>query len=116
MSIESCLETVNISCDSPFGDEAEINNLNRNDFGKLLKMTLQINFFNFDSKIYKQTDGLAMVSLLGPRLANAFLNFHEQIWLNCCPEEFRPVHFRRYINDVFALFRSPEHLKKFINL
>ena len=28
-----------------------------------------------------------MGSPLGPTLANAFLCFHEQIWLNECPEE-----------------------------
>ena len=66
-------ETKNISCDS------------------LLRMALQNNFFNFDGKIYKQTDGVAMGSLLGPSLAKAFLCFHEQIWLNDCPGDFKPV-------------------------
>ena len=45
-------------------------------------MTLQSNFFNFDGKICKQTDGVAMGSPLGPSLANTFLCSHEQIWLN----------------------------------
>ena len=72
-------ETINISCDSLFGNEAKINNFNRNDFEKLLRMALQNNFFNFDGKIYKQTDGVAMGLPLGPSLANAFLCFHEQI-------------------------------------
>ena len=76
-------------------------------------MALQNNFFNFDGKIYKQTDGVAMGSPLGPSLANAFLCFHEQIWLNDCPEDFKPVYYRRYVDDIFALFRSPDHLEKF---
>ena len=108
-------ETINISCDSLFGNEAKINNFNRNDFEKLLRMALQNNFFNFDGKIYKQTDGVAMGSPLGPSLANAFLCFHEQIWLNDCPEDFKPVYYRRYVDDIFALFRSPDHLEKFTN-
>ena len=33
-------ETINISCDSLFGNEAKINNFNRNDFEKPLKMAL----------------------------------------------------------------------------
>ena len=70
-------------------------------------------FLNFDGKIYKQTDGVAMGSPLGPSLANAFLCFHEQIWLNDCPEDFKPVYYRRYVDDIFALFRSPDHLEKF---
>ena len=70
-------ETINISCDSLFGSKAKINNFSRNAFEKLLRMALQNNFFNFDGEIYKQTDGVAMGSLLGPSLANAFLCFHE---------------------------------------
>ena len=52
---------------------------------------------------------------LGPSLANVFLYFHEQIWLNDCPEDFKPVYYRRYVDDIFALFRSPDHLEKFTN-
>ena len=56
-----------------------------------------------------------MGSPLGPTLANAFLCFHEQIWLNECPDEFKPVYYRRYVDDIFVLFRSPDHLEKFKN-
>ena len=82
-------ENINISCDSLLGNETKRNNFNRNDFEKLLRMTLQNNFFNFDGKIYKQTDGIAMGSQLGPSVANAFLCFDEQIWLNDCPVDFK---------------------------
>ena len=50
---------------------------------------------------------------LGPSLANAFLCFHEQMWLNDCAEDFKHVYYRRYVDDIFALFRSPDHLAKF---
>ena len=59
--------------------------------------------------------GVAMGSPLGPSLATAFLYFHEQIWLNDCPEDFEPVYYRRYVDDIFALFCSPDHLEKFTN-
>ena len=52
---------------------------------------------------------------LGPTLENAFLCFHEQIWLNKCPDEFKPANYRRYVDDTFTLFRSPDHLEKFKN-
>ena len=102
-------ETINISCDSVFGNEAKTNNFRRNNFEKPLRMPLQNNFFHFDGKIYKQTLG----SPLGSSLANAFLSFHEQIRLNDCPEDFKSVYCRRYVDDIFALFRSPDHLEKF---
>ena len=54
-----------------------------------------------------------MGSLLSSSLANAFLFFHEKIWLNDCPEYFKPVYYRRYVNDLFDLFPSPDHLEKF---
>ena len=78
-------------------------------------MALQNNFFNFDSKIYKQTDEVAMGSRLGPSLANAFLCFDEQICLNDSPEDFKPVYYRRYVDVIIALFPSPDHLEKFTN-
>ena len=45
-----------------------------------------------------------MGSPLGPTLVNAFLCFHEQIWLNECSDEFKPVDYRRYVDDVFVFF------------
>ena len=54
-----------------------------------------------------------MGSPLGPSLANAFLCHHEKIWLDECPTEFKPKYYRRYVDDVFVLFSSPEHLPLF---
>ena len=54
-----------------------------------------------------------MASHLGPSLANAFLAYYELIWLNDCPDEFIPVYYKRYVDDIFVLCRSPHHLKKF---
>ena len=54
-----------------------------------------------------------MDSPLGSSLANAFLAHYEQIWLNDCPDEFKPVYYKRYVEDIFVLYRSPHHLEKF---
>ena len=43
----------------------------------------------------------------------SFLTHYEQIWLNDCPDEFKPVYYKRYVDDLFVLFRSPHHLEKF---
>ena len=105
-------ETISVCCDSLFSNNAKVDRI---DFEKLVRAALQNNFFNFEGKIYKQIDGVAMGSRLGPTLANAFLCFHEQIWLNGCPDEFKLVYYRRYVDDIFVLFRSPDHLEKFKN-
>ena len=108
-------ETTSVCCDSLFRNDAKVNNVNKIDFKNFLRAALQNNFFNFQGKIYKQIDGAAMGSPLVPTLANAFLCFHEQISLNECPDEFKPAYYRRYIDDIFVLFRSPDHLGKFKN-
>ena len=54
-----------------------------------------------------------MDSPLDPSLANAFLVHYEQIWLNDCPDEFRSMYYKIYVDDIFVLFRSPHHLEKF---
>ena len=67
----------------------------------------------FDGIIHQQVDGVAIGSPLGPSLANVFLAYYEQIWFNDCPDEFKPVYFKRYVDDIYVLFWSPHHLQKF---
>ena len=86
-------------------------NISKNQFEKLLRAALSNNYFLFDGIIYQQIDGAAMGSALGPSLANAFLANYEQIWLNDCPDEFKLVYYKRYVDDIFI--RSPHHLEKF---
>ena len=37
-------------------------------------------------------------------------------WLNICPQGFKPVFYRRYVDDIFIFFKSNEHLKYFQDL
>ena len=37
----------------------------------------------------------------------------ESKWLRNCPNDFKPVFYRRYIDDIFVLFSSPDHADKF---
>ena len=41
----------------------------------------------FDQEFYKSYDVFAMSSPLGPTLANIFLCYHENIWLQDCSSE-----------------------------
>ena len=36
-------------------------------------------------------------------------------WLQNCPSEFKPVIYRRYVDDTFLLFCLKHHIKKFRN-
>ena len=52
---------------------------------------------------------------LGPTFANIFLCFNEKKWLDGCPNSFKPIFYRRYIDDTFILFRDPTHVTEFFN-
>ena len=105
-------ETIKICCDSLYKNQELLCNTNKNQFQKLLRDSLSRNYFFFDGIIYQQVDRVATGSPLGPNLANTFLAHYEQIWLNDCPDEFKPVHYKKYVGDVFVLFRYPHHLEK----
>ena len=68
--------------------------------------------FYFDGRYYRQKDGVAMGSPLGPALANAFLCHYETQWLDDCPLSFAPALYVRYVDDIFVLLRSREHIKR----
>ena len=85
------------------------------DMKKALDLCTKEGFFLFNGSYYNQCDGVAMGSPLGPTLANAFLAHYEPEWLSNCPSDFRPVYYRRYVDDIFVLFRQPDHLPKFLN-
>ena len=46
-------------------------------------------------------------------MANIFLCFHEQIWLDNCPVEFKHVIYRKFVDDTCLLLRSKKHIEKF---
>ena len=70
-------------------------------------------FILFDNEYYKQHDGVAMGSPLGPTFANIFLWVHEILWLEKYPSEFRPVIYKRYVDDTFLLFQNINQIEKF---
>ena len=66
---------IDICIDDLFCDTNMIHNLDRNDMREILTLAAYQSFFIFDQVMYRQTDGVAMGSSLGPILANAFLSF-----------------------------------------
>ena len=90
-------------------------NLDRASFEKLLLLAMKEPSFIFNKTFYKPLDGVAMGSPLGPTLANKFLCYHEKRWLDKCPEKFKPVFYRQYVNDIFVPFRKEEDYKFFLN-
>ena len=54
-----------------------------------------------------------MRSSFGQSLTNAFLAHHEQNWSDSCLFEYRPLYLRQYVEDIFKLFKSSDHLQRF---
>ena len=106
-------ETINICTNLIYDNVDVIEGINKFEFKNLLSLATQESYFLFNDVLYKQKDGVAMGSPLGPTMANVFLSFYEVKWLEQCPNEFKPVFYRRYVDDIFVLFKSAEHLSKF---
>ena len=106
-------ETINICTNLIYDNVDVIEGINKFEFKNLLSLATQEPYSLFNDVLYKQKDGVAMGSPLGPTMANFFLSFYEMIWLEQCPNEFKPVFYRRYVDDIFVLFKSAEHLSKF---
>ena len=68
--------------------------------------------FMFEGKFYDQIDGVAMGSPLGPVLANLFMGYHEQKWLESF-EECELILYHRYVDDAdkFFVFLNQRHPK-----
>ena len=67
----------------------------------------------FNNILYKQKDGVALRSPLGQQLEIFFLLFYELKWLEQCPSELKPVFCRRFVDDMFVLFKSGKYFSKF---
>ena len=68
----------------------------------------------FDGNFYDQIDGVAMVSPLGPVLANLFMGFHEKQWLSDFTYSI-VLFYRRYVDDIICLFYCENDAIKFFD-
>ena len=110
-SIDLCIELLFSDNDSL---EYRDCSLSRSQFHKLLSFAVKENHFVFNGQLFDQIDGVAMGSPLGPTLANIFMSVLETRYLNNCPSEFKPVLYRRYVDDTFCLFRNRDHVYSFL--
>ena len=105
-------ETIDIVSNKVYGNKRKVNGISKADFKRLLTLSTKGSVFYFDGMYYRQKDGVAMGSPLGPALANAFLCHHEELWLEECPLAFAPVFYARYVDDIFVLLRSVDHVTR----
>ena len=110
------LETINIILNKLFPTEFTLfHGFDKVSFKKLLELAVTDTHFLFNGKLYKQVDGMAMGSPLGPTFANIFMCFLEEQMLDLCPVTFKPLFYRRYVDDTFVLFRDESHATLFLD-
>ena len=107
-------ETIKIIAGQLFCNSEIFHGFSRVESVKFLTSVVKNCHFIFNGKFYDQLDGVAMGSPLGPLLANILLSFHEIKWLKDCPVHFKPLYYRRYVNDSFVVFRSSDHIIPFL--
>ena len=108
-------ETIDICANTFFENMEKIEVLSKTEFKELLPLATKESYFIFNRKLYEQVDGVVMGSPLGPTLTNVFLVHFETNWLQNCPSDFKLHYYRRYVDYIFVLFTSPEHLEAFLN-
>ena len=81
-------------------------------FIELMKSATSGVEFSFNNIMYKQTNGVAMGSPLGPALANIFVGFYEEKLFS---QITKPSTYFRYVVDTFAIFRNEEDSENFFN-
>ncbi len=108
-------ETIDIICNRTFSNCQRFLGLNRSEFEKRLTLSVKNCHFMFNGRLFHQIDGVAMGSPIGPLLVNLFMSFHEKTWLDNCPSPFKPLLYRRYVDDCFLLFRSLDHVHLFLD-
>ena len=85
-----------------------------NELTKLFHFATAQTHFDFDGKVFDQVDGVAMGSPLGPALANLFMGYYEQKWLES--DQGRLVKFYcRYVDDIFCLFENEHQAQTFLD-
>ena len=66
------------------------------------------------NKHYSQIDRAVMGSPLGPTMANIFICYHESNCLKDWQQDFKPVYYKRYVDDIFVLFNKQKHVQLFL--
>jgi hypothetical protein len=79
----------------------------------LLRVVLEHNVFEFNSKYYIQTNGTAIGTKMAPAYANIFMGVLEEKFLNS--RETKPLAYFRFIDDIFILWdKGQENLESLI--
>ena len=108
-------ETIQLIADFIYADKRRIlYQIKKDIFIKLLRLATKGTFLYRDL-LYKQIDGVSMGSCLAPTLANFFLGHLETILFQKF-NEFYPKFYRRYVDDIFCVFKKETDYTHFLQV
>ena len=108
-------ETIKICADALYRDddvEPEYTALSEDSLCSLLRMVTSGVEFSFDDVMYRQTDGVAMGSPLGPVIADIFVGWCE----SRIPDEAWPQMYCRFVDDSFAHVDHRQDCERFLEI
>ena len=105
-------ETITICAEALYGGQLPTPIIPKEIFIELMKTATTSVEFSFNNIMYRQIDGVAMGSPLGPALANIFVGYYES---ELFKKVSKPTVYCRYVDDTFALFHKETDFKKFLN-
>ena len=104
-------ETIQISADSLYESNLIRLIMDKDVFIELMNIATTSVEFSFNNQIYKQIDGVAMGSPLGPVLTNIFVGYEEE---KLFIDNNQPLIYFRYVSDTFAMFEDEFNCNQFL--
>ena len=110
-TFEFDIETKCLKCYPP-GNENKTYYFKSHQMRELLGLTTLDNYFSINENIYGQTDGVAMGNPSGQHIH--VLYGDERKWLQDFPTDFKPILYKRDVDDTFLLFKCNSHFDLFL--
>ena len=104
-------ETIRTYADSLYDSNLTPPIMDKDVFIELMNIATTSVEFSFNNKMYKQIDGVAMGSPLGPALANIFVGYQEE---KLFIDSNLPFIYFRYVDDTFAMFEDEFNCNRFL--